>query len=68
LVLRPQNGSTLQILFSGIDGFAYAVQVFSNLLNWTSLSTNYPTGGVFDFMQVPPSSTPRRFYRSLLLP
>jgi hypothetical protein len=63
-----QNGGTLQLQFSGDDAFSYAVQVSSDLLHWTSLATNYPLGGVFSFVEVPPPGTARRFYRSLLLP
>jgi hypothetical protein len=74
-LLRPdsigsasQNGGTLQIQFSGSDGFAYAVQTSSNLLNWTPISTNYPANGSFNFADTPPPGSPRRFYRSVLLP
>jgi hypothetical protein len=63
-----RTGGTLQIQFSGIDGLAYAVQVSTDLVNWTSLSTNLPYGGVFTFLDFLPPGAPRRFYRSLLLP
>jgi hypothetical protein len=74
-LLRPdslgavsQPGGTLQVHFSGSDGYAYVVQASSNLLNWTSVSTNYPVNGAFNFMDNPPPGSPRRFYRSALLP
>jgi hypothetical protein len=61
------DGSETKIQFSGYDGFPYAVERSPNLTNWTSISTNYPTNGVFQFDV---SSAPRSnsFYRSVLLP
>ena len=74
-LLRPdsigsasQSGGALQVQFSGSDGYAYAVQSSSNLLCWTSISTNYPANGFFNFADTPPPGSPRRYYRSLLLP
>ena len=74
-LLRPdsigsvsQTGGALQIQFTGADGYAYAVQVSSNLLYWTAISTNYPVNGSFNFVHAPPPGSPRRFYRSLLQP
>jgi len=74
-LLRPDSttavslsGGTLQVQFSGADGFAYAVQTSSNLLNWTTISTNYPANGYFNFHDTPASGSPRRFYRSVLWP
>jgi hypothetical protein len=72
-LLRPDSiGSALlnqapaQVQFTGMDGYGYCVQVSSNLLDWTSISTNTPDRGVFDF--VVPSGGPARFYRSKLIP
>jgi hypothetical protein len=74
-LLRPdsigsvsQSGGALQVQFSGSDGYAYAVQSSSNLLSWTTISTNYPANGFFNFTATPPPGSPRRYYRSLLLP
>lgn len=61
------DGSTTQIQFSGYDGFPYAVEHSLNLWNWTAISTNYPTNGVFQF-DVSPTAGSNVFYRSLLLP
>jgi hypothetical protein len=75
LLLRPDSvGSaswgdgTLRIQFTGSDGYAYAVQTSSNLLDWLAVRTNYPTNGSFDFPELPPPGSPSRFYRSVLLP
>ena len=74
-LLRPdststvtQTGATPQVQFTGADGYAYAVQTSSNLLDWTTISTNYPANGSFNFMDTPPPGSPRRFYRSVLQP
>jgi hypothetical protein len=59
------NGQVV-VQFTGYDGYAYAVGVSSNLTDWTLVSTNYPSNGVFNF---PDTAGPRfRFYRSILLP
>ena len=66
-LLRPdsigfasQIGGTLQIQFTGADGYAYVVQTSSNLAAWTAVSTNYPANGSFNFLETPPSGSPRR--------
>ena len=56
-----------QIQFTGFDNFPYAVESSSNLVFWTSISTNYPTDGVFTFTNYP-SSPGANFFRSVLLP
>jgi hypothetical protein len=63
-----QAGQTLQIQFTGADGYAYALQTSSNLLDWTTISTNYPIYGVFTLPPIAPSDFFPRFYRSILLP
>jgi hypothetical protein len=74
-LLRPDStstvtlsGGTLQVQFTGADGYAYAVQTSSNLLDWTTIRTNYPANGSFNFLDTPPPGSPRRFYRSILGP
>jgi hypothetical protein len=75
LLLRPdslgsasQSGGTLQVQFTGADGYAYVVQTSSNLSAWTAVSTNYPVNGSFNFVATPSPGSPRRFYRSVLQP
>jgi hypothetical protein len=74
-LLRPDSvgsvtreGGTTHVQFSGIDGYAYGVQISSNLSAWTTVSTNYPKDGFFDFRQSSPVNSSRRFYRSVLMP
>jgi hypothetical protein len=63
-----QSGGTLRIEFTGVEGYAYTVQTSTNLLDWTTVSTNYPVSGSFSFVASPPPNCPRRFYRSVLQP
>jgi hypothetical protein len=74
-LLRPdpvgsiaQADTAWQVLFSGFDGYAYAVEVSTNLQDWTAISTNYPSGGAFNFPNTVTPGSDRRFYRSMLLP
>jgi hypothetical protein len=63
-----QTGGASHIRFTGFDDYPYAVEVSSNLLDWVSVSTNYPTNGVFEFVEPAAAESERRFYRSVLLP
>jgi len=60
------NGQML-VQFTGYDGHAYAVQVSSDLINWTSINTNYPVNGIFSFTNSAAANTSPQFYRSILL-
>jgi hypothetical protein len=74
-LLRPDSvGAIVQlnggwnIQFSGSDGFAYALQTSTDLVNWNFISTNYPVQGHFN-VPIPASSNSRaQFYRSILVP
>ena len=57
----------VQVQFTGYDNHAYAVQVSSDLVNWTSTGTNCPVGGVFSFTNSPTLNANPQFYRSVLL-
>jgi hypothetical protein len=66
-VITKADG-TLEVRFSGIDGYPYGVQVSKNLIGWTTVSTNYTTNGFFYFVDSPLQESPIRFCRSVLLP
>jgi hypothetical protein len=75
VLLRPdsvatvtQEAGSFHVRFSGLDSYAYGVQVSSDLQNWFTVSTNYPSNGSFNFTESPIQNLPRRFYRSVLLP
>jgi len=56
------------VQFSGADGFDYAVQTSTDLVNWQNVCTNQPAQGVLNFPIAPATGGQPRFYRSLLLP
>lgn len=55
-----------RIQFTGFDGFRYAVEESTNLLDWQAISTNEPADGFFEITL--PGGAENRFYRSALLP
>ena len=63
-IARDTSGWRIQ--FTGCDGFRYAVEQSTNLLDWQAISTNEPTEGVFEIAL--PEEVADRFYRSALLP
>jgi hypothetical protein len=73
--LRPDSLGTItlsnglaRLEFTGFDGYPYAVQSSTNLNNWTGISTNSPTNGVFSIATPRTASPPPVFFRSVLLP
>jgi hypothetical protein len=56
------DGSFLLQLF-GEPGRAYAIDVSSDLLQWTALTTNTPTDGRFVFLDAEAADYPVSFYR-----
>jgi hypothetical protein len=60
------NGQVV-VQFTGYDGHDYAIEVSSNLVDWTSIATNSPAGGVFSFTNSPALSPSPQFFRSVLL-
>jgi len=61
----PASGR-IAIQFTGYDGHDYAIQASSDLVNWSSISTNSLTGGMLNITN-PPSNADKQFYRSVLL-
>jgi hypothetical protein len=60
------NGPTV-IRFTGSDGHDYAIEASPDLVNWTRISTNWPTGDVISFTNSPTLGVGAQFYRSILL-
>ena len=63
--VAPANGQ-IAIQFTGYDGHEYVIQCLSDLVNWSSFSTNSPAGGMLNFTN-PPSNADKQFYRSVLI-
>lgn len=59
------HSGSWQLQFTGFDNYPYAVESSPNLVQWSSVSTNYPTNGVFS---IPLTPTNNQFFRSRLLP
>lgn len=60
------NGQPL-VQFTGYDGHTYAIELSSDLVNWASISTNYPLNGMFLFTNSAMPNVNQQFYRSVLL-
>ncbi len=61
------SGNQFWVQFTGYDGYAYALEGSSNLVDWVTIGIQWPTNGVFSFLAPAPSSTGRQFYRSVLV-
>jgi hypothetical protein len=64
-VVTTNNQMIVQ--FTGYDGHDYAVEVSTNMLDWTSIGTNSPAGGILNFSINPAPASAKQFYRSVLL-
>jgi hypothetical protein len=65
--ISETNGA-LKVQFTGFDDYPYAVETSSNLLNWLSVATNFPTNGVFELFPPATARQEPQFFRSTLLP
>jgi hypothetical protein len=65
--LAPTNGGW-NLSFSGADGYDYALQTSTNLVDWSSVSTNSPVQGGFIVPVSPSAGSQNQFFRSVLLP
>ena len=63
-----QTNNQWLVQFTGNDFCTYAVEASSDMVNWTSISTNQPANGVFQITVPLAPSTAAQFYRSVLLP
>ncbi len=72
-VLRPDpigsislQADSVQIQFTGFDGYPYAFEISPDLQTWTAVLTNVPVNGLFTIQET--TAEGQRFYRSRLLP
>ena len=66
LPLRLPDGS-FHVNASGPDGAWFCIQSSTNLINWSSLSTNQVFQGSIDFIDPDAQTQPSRFYRAVPL-
>ena len=63
-----QPDGSVKLAFAGIPGWTYRIQYADTLppVNWTDLSTNTADAlGVYQYIDLPPTDAPSRFYRSV---
>ena len=58
------SGAGFQFTLNGIAGQSYAIDVSSNLVNWTPLFTNVAPANVFSVTDLTTSGSAQRYYRS----
>ena len=63
-----QPDGRLPLTLTGISGRNYAIDVSTNLINWSTLTTFSNFIGIEEFIEVPPAGSDRRFYRGRLAP
>ena len=63
-----RSGEAARVGFTGADAYGYTVQVSSNLVDWMTISTNFPINGSFQLIEALPPGSPKDFYRTVLLP
>jgi mono/diheme cytochrome c family protein len=56
-------GGSFQMQYWAPTGQTYILQYSTNLLNWTSISTNMPTSTPFNLVDPEADTAPERFYR-----
>ena len=63
---RNTNGQ-FALRLEGAQGARYAIEATANFAQWTALTTNVATNGVFEFTDTGSASLPRRSYRARLV-
>jgi uncharacterized protein (TIGR03790 family) len=61
------GAGTFQMHVDGVPGLPWAIQISSDLINWTSVFTN-ELGGSMDFVDTGIANSGSRFYRAWLVP
>ena len=61
------GSGTFQMHVDSVPGLPWAVQVSTDLVDWTSVFTNQP-GGAMDFVDAGATNSASRFYRAWLVP
>jgi hypothetical protein len=62
------SDGSVPLALTGISGRNYAIDVSTNLINWSTLTTFTNFTGMEEFLDVPSPGSDRRFYRGRLAP
>ncbi len=62
------QGGALALQLSGMPGHLCVLQTSTNLVNWTPISTNFPSTTIINLSDPNAANFPARFYRVLQLP
>jgi hypothetical protein len=65
---RMASGGRFAFSVTGSAPRGFVLQASTNLLSWSSLSTNLLSGGRADFTNSDPSGFRRRYYRAQAVP
>jgi alpha-tubulin suppressor-like RCC1 family protein len=57
-----------EIVVTGQPNGVYRIESSTNLVDWTALATSFSTNGVIRFIDPQAGTSPRRFYRTLVIP
>lgn len=67
LSIKPAStGDGVAVQLNGESGQTYIIQVSSDLVNWTAISTNTAVNGVINFVDQGAGNDSARFYRAVL--
>jgi len=66
--VNPLPDGQVQLFLQSTQDQRYAIQVTTNLVDWTNFSTNTATGNFMNLLDSEASGSPFRFYRWRLLP
>jgi hypothetical protein len=69
---RPNSGTlsdrSFHLMQPGANGAWFRIETSTNLVSWTTLTTNLVTDGALHFVDPETTELPRRFYRAVPLP
>lgn len=68
LNMAVRSDGTVQVQLQGAAGRSYAIEVSSNLVNWTFWTNEFNTNGTCTFFDDGASKNPQLFYRAELQP
>lgn len=67
-VVQPGGTNAAGLRLTGQDGYRFAVEASTNLVNWLAVSTNTLSGGKADYTDPAAVGRPARYYRARWVP